>query len=81
MAEEPKVEEPTAEQNTEPVSEVESPTIKDEDVLSYIKNRYNKDISSVDDLFTQKSKTNHFLKMCLNIWILKRIQEEDLKIL
>ena len=39
-----------------PVSEVESPTIKDEDVLSYIKNRYNKDISSVDDLFTQKEQ-------------------------
>ena len=56
VAEEPKVEEPTAEQNTEPVSEVESPTIKDEDVLSYIKNRYNKDISSVDDLFTQKEQ-------------------------
>lgn len=31
-----------------------SPTIKDEDVLSYINNRYNKDISSVDDLFSQK---------------------------
>ena len=30
------------------------PTIKDEDVLSYINNRYNKDISSVDDLFAQK---------------------------
>ena len=48
--------EPTVEQNTEPVSEVESPTIKDEDVLSYIKNRYNKDISSVDDLFTQQGQ-------------------------
>ena len=48
--------EPTVEQNTEPVSEVESPTIKDEDVLSYIKNRYNKDISSVDDLFTQQEQ-------------------------
>jgi hypothetical protein len=45
----------------EPVEEVSQakeaevgPTIKDEDVLSYINNRYNKDISSVDDLFTQK---------------------------
>ena len=56
VAEEPKVEEPAVEQNTEPVSEVESPTIKDEDVLSYIKNRYNKDISSVDDLFAQKEQ-------------------------
>ena len=50
--------EPTVEQNTEPVSEVESPTIKDEDVLSYIKNRYNKDISSVDDLFVEREQSN-----------------------
>jgi hypothetical protein len=47
----------TAEQNTDIESEVESPTIKDEDVLSYIKNRYNKDINSVDDLFSQKENT------------------------
>tara|TARA_A100001201_G_scaffold143760_1_gene147318 strand:+ start:1293 stop:2414 length:1122 start_codon:yes stop_codon:yes gene_type:complete len=44
------------EQSTDDKSEVESPTIKDEDVLSYIKNRYNKDISSVDDLFIEKEK-------------------------
>tara|TARA_R100000388_G_scaffold30036_3_gene23447 strand:- start:1624 stop:2757 length:1134 start_codon:yes stop_codon:yes gene_type:complete len=50
------VEKPAVEQEPEPSSEVESPTIKDEDVLSYIKNRYNKDISSVDDLFTQQKE-------------------------
>ena len=49
-----KAEEPAVEQNTEPSSEVESPTIKDEDVLNFIKNRYDKDISSVDDLFQEK---------------------------
>jgi len=47
------------EQNTEQASEVESPTIKDEDVLSYIKDRYNKDISSVDDLFAQKEQAGN----------------------
>jgi hypothetical protein len=52
--EEVKAEEPAVEQNTEPSSEVESPTIKDEDVLNFIKNRYDKDISSVDDLFQVK---------------------------
>ena len=81
VAEEPKVEEPTAEQNTEPVSEVESPTIKDEDVLSYIKNRYNKDISSVDDLFTQKEQNEPLPEDVSKYLDFKRIQEEDLKIL
>ena len=51
------VEEQTAEQDTDIKSEVESPTIKDEDVLSYINNRYNKDINSVDDLFSKKENT------------------------
>jgi len=50
-------EEQSAEQNTDIKSEVERPTIKDEDVLSYIKNRYDKDINSVDDLFSQKENT------------------------
>ncbi len=50
------VENQPVEQNTENSSEVESPTIKDEDVLSYIKNRYDKDISSVDDLFAEKEQ-------------------------
>ena len=44
--------------NKEPLvveeTEVDRPTIKDEDVLSYIKNRYNKEISSVDELFNEK---------------------------
>ena len=31
--------------------DVSLPELKDEDVLSYIKKRYNKDISSVDELF------------------------------
>ena len=47
-------EEQTAELSADEKSEVESPTLKDEDVLSYIKNRYNKDIDSVDDLFAEK---------------------------
>ena len=51
------VEEQAAEQDTDIKSEVESPTIKDEDVLSYINNRYNKDINSVDDLFSKKENT------------------------
>ena len=50
------VEEQPVEQSADEESVVESPTIKDEDVLSYIKNRYNKDISSVDDLFAQKEQ-------------------------
>ena len=32
--------------------------LKDEDVLSYIKERYNKDISSVDDLFSEREQSN-----------------------
>ena len=34
------------------------PEVKDEDVLSYIKERYNKDISSVDELFSEQEKNN-----------------------
>ena len=34
------------------------PEIKDEDVLSYIKERYNKDISSVDELFSQQQENS-----------------------
>ena len=44
------------EEKTEEVVEPEktpSSELSDEDVLSYIKNRYDKDISSVDDLFAQ----------------------------
>ena len=51
------VEEQPVEQVAED-SAVESPTLKDEDVLSYIKNRYNKDISSVDDLFSEREQSD-----------------------
>ena len=51
------VEKEPVEQVVEQDSTVESPTIKDEDVLSYIKNRYNKDISSVDDLFAEREQS------------------------
>ena len=44
----------------EHVEEVEhketAPELKDEDVLSYIKGRYNKDISSVDELFKEREE-------------------------
>ena len=44
-------------ENTQEVSEeVSLPELKDEDVLSYIKERYNKDISSVDELFSEKEE-------------------------
>ena len=55
--EESVVEETKAEEPLEAEEKV-APTIKDEDVLSYIKNRYDKDISSVDDLFTQKESND-----------------------
>jgi hypothetical protein len=49
------------EESQEPVSESEakenktqSSELSDEDVLSYIKNRYDKEINSVDDLFAEK---------------------------
>jgi hypothetical protein len=34
--------------------ELSLPELKDDDILSYIKTRYNKDISSVDELFSEK---------------------------
>mgnify|MGYP003116321252 FL=1 len=48
------VQEPIKEEVKEEIKE-ETPLaeLKDEDVLSYIKNRYDKDISSVDELFAQ----------------------------
>mgnify|MGYP001408661537 FL=1 len=52
------VEEQPVEQVAED-SAVESPTLKDEDVLSYIKNRYDKDISSVDDLFSEREQSDN----------------------
>ena len=42
----------------EPVKTEEPFEIKDEDVLSYIKNRYDKEVSSIDDLFSQREINN-----------------------
>ncbi len=38
--------------------EAELPELNDDDVLSYIKKRYDKDINSVDDLFAEKEANN-----------------------
>ncbi len=38
----------------EVIQETTAPELKDEDVLSYIKGRYNKDINSVDELFKER---------------------------
>ena len=38
----------------EVIQETTTPELKDEDVLSYIKGRYNKDINSVDELFKER---------------------------
>ncbi len=53
VVEETKIEENKAEQDI-----TDLPEIKDEDVLSYIKERYNKDISSVDELFSEQEKNS-----------------------
>jgi len=52
----PVAEEVKSEETTEETVEEKTPSseLNDEDVLTYIKNRYDKDISSVDDLFAQK---------------------------
>tara|TARA_R110000851_G_scaffold36314_4_gene94879 strand:- start:1017 stop:2156 length:1140 start_codon:yes stop_codon:yes gene_type:complete len=42
-------------EEVETKEETPSSELNDEDVLSYIKNRYNKDINSVDDLFAEKN--------------------------
>jgi len=56
LSEDAKTEEPK--ENNKPVEEqeVETPLVElnDQDVLSYIKNRYDKDINSVDELFAEK---------------------------
>ena len=38
------------------IEEQSLPELKDDDILSYIKTRYNKDISSVDELFSEKER-------------------------
>ena len=40
--------------SSEKIDETPSSELSDEDVLSFIKDRYNKDIESVDDLFAEK---------------------------
>ncbi len=52
------VEETTVEENKAEQDVADLPEIKDEDVLSYIKERYNKDISSVDELFSEQEKNS-----------------------
>lgn len=52
------VEETTVQENKAEQNIADLPEIKDEDVLSYIKERYNKDISSVDELFSEQEKNN-----------------------
>jgi len=42
------------EESVQSKEETQESAIKDEDVLSYIRDRYNKEITSVDDLFTQQ---------------------------
>ena len=54
----PETKELPIEEKSEEIQDL--PELKDEDVLSYIKSRYNKDISSVDDLFAQ-SESNEEL--------------------
>ena len=47
--------EPVQEKKTEPVEDkTPSLELNDDNVLSYIKDRYNKDINSVDELFAEK---------------------------
>jgi hypothetical protein len=57
IAEETGVDDTVVEETSvdEAVVEQASSELKDEDVLSYINNRYNKEIGSVDDLFAEKS--------------------------
>ena len=52
--------EETTEVVVEETVEQSTPELKDEDVLSYIKGRYNKDINSVDELFKER-ETNEEL--------------------
>ena len=52
------VEETTVQENKAEQNIADLPEIKDEDVLSYIKERYNKDISSVDELFSEQEKNS-----------------------
>jgi len=44
-----------AKQNTEPQGEVKESSMSDDDVLSYIGNRYDREINSLDELFEQRN--------------------------
>ena len=55
VAEKVNTSEPVEEEKVEPVeNKTPSSELNDENVLSYIKDRYNKDINSVDELFAEK---------------------------
>ena len=55
IIEEKKKEPPTKENpSSEKIDEAPSSELNDEDVLSFIRDRYNKDINSVDELFAEK---------------------------
>ena len=55
VAEKVNTTEPVQEEKVEPVEDkTPSSELNDENVLSYIKDRYNKDINSVDELFAEK---------------------------
>jgi len=55
VAEKVNTSEPIEEEKVEPVeNKTPSSELNDENVLSYIKDRYNKDINSVDELFAEK---------------------------
>lgn len=48
--------EPANDPVNEPAPEPSLPELRDEDVLTYIKGRYNKDINSVDELFKEREQ-------------------------
>jgi hypothetical protein len=55
VVEKVEIKEPVQEEKTEPVeNKTPSLELNDDNVLSYIKDRYNKDINSVDELFAEK---------------------------
>ena len=54
--------------------ETQSSELNEDDVLSFIKNRYEKDFTSVDQLFEQREKMKSCLKMLKVILIIKKVQ-------
>lgn len=59
-------------QEEAPVNEAQSLELKDEDVLSYIKNRYNKDVNSLEDLFEQRTTSEDLPEDVLAFWNYKK---------